>query len=269
MAIITISRGSFSGGKALAECLAAKLDHRCVDREALVRDATSFGVSEAELHDALERPPSFWDRVKHKRYMYLVLLQAALAEEARLGRIVYHGNAGHLLLRGVVHVLRVRIVAPMEMRVPFLMQSLDLTEAQARAEIERRDQLRTHWTQYLYGVEWRDPALYDIVLNLEAVSVQEACETVASLARQPGFAETDESLASIRNLALASKVRAALLLEESTTELELDVTAKNGSVSLSGKVRDEKQRQTVQEVVRAVPGVKWLHAEGLTRVLDA
>ncbi len=269
MPIITISRGSFSGGKALAEWLAEKLGHRCLDRDAVVRDATAYGVSEDELRGALDRPPSFLERVKHKKYVYLVLLQAALADEAQPGKLVYHGNAGHLLLRGVGHVLRVRIVAPMTMRVGFLTASLGLTEAQAEAEIARRDQLRARWTRYLYGVDWHDPALYDIVLNLESVSIPEAGETVAALAGQPAFVETPESRSAIENLALSSKVRAALILNEGTAELELDVTAKKGTVTLAGKVRDSRQMEAVRRTVAAVEGVNWLHLEGLSQVLDA
>ncbi len=40
MSIVTISRGSFSSGEALAECLAGKLGYRCVDRDVIVEKAT-------------------------------------------------------------------------------------------------------------------------------------------------------------------------------------------------------------------------------------
>ena len=35
MAIITVSRGTFSGGQSLAECVAEKLGYRCLPRFAL------------------------------------------------------------------------------------------------------------------------------------------------------------------------------------------------------------------------------------------
>ncbi len=58
VSVITVSRGSFSGGKALAECLAGRLGHRCIDRDTIVKRATTYGVSEEELQGVLERPPS-------------------------------------------------------------------------------------------------------------------------------------------------------------------------------------------------------------------
>ena len=88
MSVITISRGSFSGGKTLAESLAAKLGlslHRAGNH---VERAAASGVSHEELLAALLKPLGFLERFWHKRYQYLALLQAALAEEVNNGRVV-------------------------------------------------------------------------------------------------------------------------------------------------------------------------------------
>ena len=45
MSVITISRGSFSGGKMFAKCLSKSLGYRCVDREVIVEGAAAHGVS--------------------------------------------------------------------------------------------------------------------------------------------------------------------------------------------------------------------------------
>ena len=58
MAIITVSRGTFSGGKALAECLSRRLNYRCIDRDMLVRKAATPRVSDLQLRAALELPPA-------------------------------------------------------------------------------------------------------------------------------------------------------------------------------------------------------------------
>jgi cytidylate kinase len=184
MSVITVSRGSFSGGKALAECLACDLAYRCVDREAIVERAAASGVSQEELLDALLKPPGFLERFRHKRYQYLALFQAALAEEVKAGKVVYHGNAGHLMLRGASPVLRVRIIAPIEKRLSMLQERLKMGRNEALAYIQKVDRDRRNWTHYLYGVNWEDPALYDLVLNLERYEIEEACEVVATAARQ-------------------------------------------------------------------------------------
>ncbi len=44
MPIITISRGSFSGGKMLAESVAKVLGYRCIDRDQIIQKAATWGV---------------------------------------------------------------------------------------------------------------------------------------------------------------------------------------------------------------------------------
>jgi cytidylate kinase len=191
MSVITISRGTFSGGKMLAECLAAKLGFRCIDRDAIVAKAATPDVSQEILREALVKPPSFLERYKHRKYIYLALIQAALADEVRTGKVVYHGNAGHLLLPGGTPVLRVRIIAPLEFRVQMAMERENLNREGAISYIQKVDQDRQKWTQYLYGVDWNDPALYDVFINLEYLSIDQACEG-RFRARKPGQSDPDQ-----------------------------------------------------------------------------
>ncbi len=255
MAVITISRGSFSGGKMLAECLAKALDYRCVDRDVIVEKAAAYGVPQDQLKDALEKPPTFWDRFKHTKYIYLTLIQAALAEEVQYGKAVYHGNAGHLLLRGISHVLRARIIAPMPFRLKMIEERLHLGHNEAFSYIEKMDQDRRKWTQYLYGVEWDAPNLYDVVLNLEVLDIPAGCEIIAAAARQKGFEETPESQAAMNDLVLASRVRANLAVSTETSGLEVEVTAHAGAVGVKGKLASRDQFRDVETIVRKVPGV--------------
>ena len=263
MSVITISRGSFSGGKMLAECLAVTLGFRCIDRDTIVERAAAFGVSQEELMDALLKPPTFLDRFGHKKYIYLTLIQAALAEEVRDGKAVYHGNAGHLLLRGGPHVLRVRVIAPLELRITMAQERLKFSRAETIAYIEKVDQDRTKWTHYLYGVDWGDPSLYDVVLNLEHISISEACDVLCTMVRQKCFEFTPEYQAAMDDLVLASRVRAKLALNSPTSDLEVEVAACGGLVSIRGRLSSPEQLKEVERVASAVPGVTALNLDGL------
>jgi len=262
MSVITISRGSFSGGKALAECLACDLGYRCVDRETILERAAASGVSQEELLDGLLKPPSFLERFKHKRYQYLTLFQAALAEEVKTGKVVYHGNAGHLMLRGATPVLRVRIIAPIEKRLRMLEERLKMARGEAMSYIQKVDQDRKNWTQFLYGVNWEDPALYDLVLNLERYEIEEACEIVAVAARQQEcFEFSGECQAQMEDLAIGSRVRANLAINPPTSHLEFEVTAHRGIVSIRGKVAGLDEFEEVKRVAQAVPGTVSLNLD--------
>ena len=260
MSIITVSRGSFSGGKTLAECLSRKLGYRCVDRDVIIERAAASGISQNELREALQKPPGFLERFSHRRYRYLALIQSALIEEVRTGKAIYHGLAGHLLLQGGPHILRTRIIAPMEYRIRSARHHLKISRDEAIAYIEKIDQERQKWTQFLYGVDWGDPALYDIVLNLEHTDIEQACNTISTLAVQRCFEFTPRCQKQLDDMALASRVKATLAIHESTSELEMEVTADGGAVCMRGNVPDS-QFEEVKDIARAVPGVLDLYLQ--------
>ena len=255
MPIITISRGSFSGGKMLAEALAKRLGYRSIDRDQIIQKAAAWGVSQEDLRTALEKPPAFLGQSQHTKYIYLAFIQAALTEEVRSGNAIYHGLAGHLLLGKGPHVLRTRIIAPMEFRVGKVQERLQYSRKEAIAYIEKMDDDRRKWTQFLYGVDWRDASLYDLVLNLEQMSLEEACDVVCAVSRLKCFASTPETQRALDDLAKASRVKASLAMNPATTDLQFNVRAQQGSVSIKGEIVSPQQIKTVARVARTVPGV--------------
>jgi cytidylate kinase len=263
MCVITISRGAFSGGELLAECLAWKLEYRCVDRDVIVERAAAHGVSQDVLRDAMQKPPGFLERFSHKRYVYLTLIQAALTEEIKNGNAIYHGNAGHLLLRGGPNVLRTRIIAPLEFRVRIAQDRLKYTRDEAIAFLQKADDDRQKWTQFLYGVNWGDPSLYDIVLNLEKMGIEEACHVISGLAREICFEFTAESRKRMDDLVLASRVKADLVLDPKTSDLELDVQAFDGEITIKGKVSRLSEVDEIERISGAAAGVTAVHLDEL------
>lgn len=114
-------------------------------------------------------------------------------------------------------MLRVRIIAPLEFRLAMVRDRLGLSREGGLAYIARMDEERRKWTHFLYGVEWDDPSLYDVVINLAHATIAEACAVLSDMARLDCFAFTPERRAAIQDFALASKVWAALGLDPGTT----------------------------------------------------
>jgi len=261
--IITISRGSFSGGTMLAEAVAKRLGYRSIDREEIIQKATAWGVSQDDLRTAMEKPPAFLGQSQHTKYIYLAFIQAALTEEVRTGNAIYHGLAGHLLLGNGPHVLRTRIIAPMEFRISKVQERLNYTRKDAMAYIEKKDGERRKWTQFLYGVDWRDASLYDLVLNLEQMNLEEACDVVSTVSRLGCFATTPETQKALDDLAKASRVKAILARNPATTDLQFKVTAQNGAVSIKGEIVSPQQIKLVSRIARTVPGVSEVRLDEL------
>ena len=101
MTIVTISRGSFSGGVAVARLVSERLCVPCISREE-VRDAAHAADGAQESPGAtLDEPPRFWQKTPGKLPAHLNRLRARMLEQAPDGEFVYHGQAGQLLLGGV------------------------------------------------------------------------------------------------------------------------------------------------------------------------
>jgi hypothetical protein len=67
MAIITISRGSYSGGKQVAEKVAQKLGYACVSREILLDASETFNIPELKLVRAIHDAPNLLDRFSNDK----------------------------------------------------------------------------------------------------------------------------------------------------------------------------------------------------------
>ncbi len=266
MAIITISQGSYSGGRLLAEAVSRQLGYRHVDRDQVISKAAQWGASQEELRTAIEQPPKFFGQSAHTKYLYVTLIQAALTKEVQIGNVIYTGLAGHLLLGKGQHVLRTRIIAPMEFRIAMVEYRRQCSRKDAIAHIERQDENRRKWTRFLYGVDWADASLYDLVLNLEQMTLVEACEVVCVLARSGWFKTTPETLADLANLALASCVKAHLAVNPDTRELEFEIAAHAGSVFIKGGIDSPAQKKAICSIVKNIPGVRDVTEKGLALV---
>jgi cytidylate kinase len=264
MPIITVSRGSMSGGQALAECLAVALGSPCIGREIVLGAAAKLGVSEQVLAEKLEKSPGLWERLTMERRLYVAAVQAALAEYAAEGDLVYHGFAGHLLLRGVPALLRVRLIAPMEMRIRAIIERESVSPDDAERVIRERDANRHRWTEAMYGVDLSDPRLYDLVINLETMTIPSACAVVMTAAQRPEYAVTAEVRARLHDFLLASRVKVALATQPGSRGLDLEVAAARGVVTIRGKVprvemlvhASSRWEQEITQIARSVRGVE-------------
>jgi hypothetical protein len=127
------------------------------------------------------------------------------------------------------------------------------------------DEDRRKWTQYLYGVDWTDPSLYDLIVNLEYVDAQDAVDGIAHIVRNQACFDFDvRCQAMMRDLAVASRVRADLALSPAMAHLEFEVTSQDGQVAVKGKLPDIKLVDEVRRIALAAPGVESVSLSEVT-----
>ncbi|MBW1934257.1 MAG: cytidylate kinase-like family protein [Deltaproteobacteria bacterium] len=259
MGIITISRGSYSKGKEIAEKLAQNLGYQCVSRDILIEASESFNVPEIKLIRALHDSPSVLERFTYGKERYISYIRKALLEHVAKDNVIYHGLAGHFFLKGVPHVLKVRIIANMEDRVKEEMKREKISEKEARYILRKDDEERRKWGLYLYGIDTSDASLYDVVLHIDNLGVDDAVEILAGMAKRPCFQTTPESKKILSDLLLAARAHAALVNEFPTAE----VTSRDGVVYVNVKgtmIRDSSASEKVVKLLNRVEGIKEVKA---------
>jgi cytidylate kinase len=255
MAIITISRGSYSKGKEIAEKIAQQLGYECVGRDILLAASEEFNVPEVKLTRAIHDAPSFFKYVSHSKEKYVTFIEAEILKHVQRDNIVYHGLAGHFFLKGISHVLKVRIIADIEERVRLEMEREGISRAEALRILKKDDDERVKWSKSLYGIDTRDSGLYDLVIHIRKFSVKNAVDMICQAVSLEQFHTTPESQQSIDDLALASQMKAALV----DVKRDLRVSAKSGMVFVKGEAPRGKEQilaEEIEEISKTIGGVK-------------
>jgi len=255
MAIITISRGSFSRGKEVAEKVAAHLSYECISREVLLDASDRFRIPEIKLVGAIHDAPSILDRLTHGKESYVAYIQSALTRRVAKDNVVYHGLAGHLLLKSVPHLLKVRIIAELADRIAEEMKREGVSEEVARTTLFRDDQERRKWTKSLYGVDPWDPALYDLVIRIHRLTTDDAVDCICQAVNKEQFKTTKEAQRMMDDLALASQIKAALVEKH----FDVAVLSEYGNVLVYNKGSERLLNKLEEQVKELSSGMKGIN----------
>lgn len=251
MSIITISRGSYSKGKQIAEGLAKNLGYKSISRDILLETSQHFNIPEVKLVRALHDAPSILNRFTHGKEMYITYIREAFLEHIRHDNIVYHGLAGHFFIQGVPNILKVRILSNIENRVQEEMERENIDEKKARYLLLKDDEERRKWGLYLYGNDTKDSSLYDVVLHIDNLKTSDAIEILTDISRRSCFQTTPESLATINDLYTAAKAQSIIFGKIPSAEVKckdsiLFVTVET-DISLEKEIT-EKVKNTLKDL---------------------
>ena len=260
MAIITISRGSFSKGKEVAEKVAQQLHYASVSREVLIKSSQEFNIPEIKLAKAIHDAPSFLERFTFGRERYLAHIESTILEYFQKDNVVYHGLAGHFFVKDIPHVLKVRIIADLEDRIVTEMARQNISRRQALERLQDDDYERRQWSLKLYRVDTGDPKLYDLVLHIQKLTVDDAVDIICHTVKLARFQTTPESQQALDNLALAARVKARIVGEYPTAS----ITAHGGMVMVhiqAAGVLEPAVKAEIQALTGQIPGVKEIKVQ--------
>ena len=257
MAIITISRGSYSKGEEVAEKIGKKLGYECISRDVLLEASDRFNIPEVKLVRAIHDAPSILDRFGYGKEKYIAFIEAAILRHFRKDNVVYCGLAGHFFVKNIPHVLKVRILADFEERVRLEMARKGVSEKKAAHILKKDDEERRSWSTHLYGIDTREPILYDLIIYIKKISVDAAVDMICNTVALEAFKTTPASRKRIENQALAAEVRAAVV----DLKPDVRVAALNGNVTIQTseiEANEAALEKDLRQILKTVPGVKHL-----------
>jgi cytidylate kinase len=237
--IITITRGSLSATCRLANKLSERLGCRVVSREEVLEHGIKYGIRDTGLGEIgiMEKhPPYFWDRHVAQRRYYLAIFKAALMDLIIDGNAVYHGHVGQFLLSDTPKLLRVRADASMQFRINTLMQESSMTENNAEQYIKEIDIKRKKWAKFLYGIDFDDNQNYDLVLNMNRMSLDTMAGIIVCATDNQEFKQDKDSMKQMRDAHFRALIHAYLVNSPRTRGMELkaECDSDTGQVTISG-----------------------------------
>lgn len=200
MTLVGISGAYGAGGSFIGPALAERLSVAFLDRAIPAAVAEQLGVpfDEAAAHDEqaaaswLERllrgflaadigPPAAPAALPTSGDEFRRATEHVLRRQIATGAGVILGRGAVILLREQAGALRVRLDGPAHARVRQAMRLQHVDEQTARRRLRQQDRTQLAYGRRFYGVDMRDPALYDVVIDSTALAL-EACVEMLTLA---------------------------------------------------------------------------------------
>jgi CMP/dCMP kinase len=203
--VICISRASGSGGDEVGRLVAERLGFRHVDEEIVAKAAARGGISPADVADE-ERRKSLARRIlgsisdsggsamalgvslpvltedEPNSSEVQALIREAIEQTAARGDVVITAHAASHALEPGANILRVLVTASPRTRARRVSERTGVDLAKAEQVVKADDAGRRDYLKRFYDVAEELPTHYDLVVNTDGISLEEAAALVAHVA---------------------------------------------------------------------------------------
>ncbi len=194
--LITIGRQFGSCGRIIGENVAKLLGIQCYDKQLIKQVAKESGLWENLLDEMDEKhsnsflysivmdPYAFSYSFENQGYGMNLNQRAFMAtyntieKIAKEGSGVFIGRCSDYVLREQEKVLRVFIYAPMEARIKSVMERFNLSEKQAKEQIQKEDKARASYYNYYTSKKWGKMDSYDLCIDSSILGPEKTAEMI-------------------------------------------------------------------------------------------
>lgn len=249
MAILTISREYQNGGYEIGTAVARQLGYNFVDKNLIHADLKAAGEKWGRLVEELDGVrPSLWEKYDREYRGYIALIESTIYEYALKDRVVILGRGSAFLLHDIPHVLRVRLFAPLEVRIDRVMRRDGVDRQTAEWLIKKIDKERAGYIQTNYRRHWEDKENYDLLINTGIETYEQVTRKLVEALKERDKRVTPEGLQRLKNRALAAKVKAHILTHPEVFIPTLEIFHDGQSIVLKGVVHSPKEYHLAEEM---------------------
>ena len=202
--VVCVSHATGSGGEEIGKQVAERLGYLYLDEEIVARAAAQCGLETRDIADEEQRR-SFARRVLEvlaegggdawmlgtgaaaamesvRPADIRALIRETVAQTAARGRVVIVAHAASYAIEPSAASLRVLVTASPKTRARRVATKEAVGEAQAVRTIKDADAARRDYLKRFYGVDRETPTDYDLVINTDVFSTEQAADIVSQAA---------------------------------------------------------------------------------------
>ena len=252
MAIITIARERGAYGRIVAEMLAKKLDAHFIDCAVVDARLEAMGITEKRRTAFDERRPGFFAALTNAVEEYVCCLKQIMYEEAQCGNCVVLGRGSQVLFENVPGAVRIRLVASQQVRYQRVAEFEGVSIQQAKELVDRIDHDRAGFNSYFFDTDWSSSACYQMVLNTDHLTAENAVEIICTLVNQTVTPEiTADAQIMLKNMATAQAIEREILHVRKIPVFFLKVVCAGKMATLSGVAHTTDDIEKAREAALA------------------
>jgi len=204
--VVCVSHATGSGGKEIGKQVAQRLGYLYVDEEIVARAAAQGGLEHRDITDE-EHRRSIAGRILEvlaegggdawtfgagvtaateslRPADIRALIRETVVQTAARGRVVIVAHAASYAVEPDPAKLRVLVTASPKTRAQRVRAQDTLDESQALRMVKESDAGRRDYLKRFYGVDRESPTDYDVVINTDVLSTEQAADIISQIAGQ-------------------------------------------------------------------------------------
>jgi cytidylate kinase len=183
--ILTVSREPGAGGSDISRRLAKALGMDLIGGQIIQHVADSAKMSRRVIETLDEREVTFRETLLSSLFgenrpwpgEYLHHLTRVIGTIGIFGNVIIVGRGANFVLPKD-RAFKVRIIAPMELRIKYFMEDRGYTKAEAEQYVVKKENNRKAFARKYFNADIADPIHYDMMINTEKISMAAATEAI-------------------------------------------------------------------------------------------